>query len=48
MHLKNKVVLDSTLSVILPRFISALIAEKLTTENTRIGCTYLSKLDIKE
>lgn len=42
MYFKNEVVLDTALTVILHRFMSALASEKLATENTRRGCTYLS------
>lgn len=37
MHLKNEVLLDTPLTVVLHRFMSALTYEKLPTENTRIG-----------
>lgn len=46
-HLKNEVVSNTTVTVVLHRFMSALTSEKLATENTRIGCSYLSKYKIK-
>lgn len=47
MHLKNEILLNTPLTVVLHRFMSALTYEKLATENTRIGCTCLSKYKIK-